>query len=218
MQTNVAAGFVRHIERLEIFMISYVKGRLSEIDENTIVIETAGIGYNIQVPGSVLSQLPSMGSEVKIYTYLYIREDAMNLYGFLSRDELKIFKLLIGVSGIGPKGALGVLSALTADELRFAVLSGDAAAIAKAPGIGKKTAQKVILELKDKLDLEEAFEAKAAHTEEAGGTGSPQTEAVLALAALGYSTQEAGRAVKAAASKLGEADVEALLKVALREM
>ena len=99
-----------------------------------------------------------------------------------------------------------------------AALSGDAAAIAKAPGIGKKTAQKVILELKDKLDLEEAFEAKAAHTEEAGGTGSPQTEAVLALAALGYSTQEAGRAVKAAASKLGEADVEALLKVALREM
>ena len=201
-------------------MIAFLSGIIEYLDADTVIIDVGGVGYEVKISAEVSGALSAVGTgnNVKLYTYTYLREDQIALYGFRSRDDLALFRQLITVSGIGPKGALGVLSALTADELRFAVLSGDAAAIAKAPGIGKKTAQKVILELKDKLDLEEAFEAKAAHTEEAGGTGSPQTEAVLALAALGYSTQEAGRAVKAAASKLGEADVEALLKVALREM
>ena len=198
-------------------MFAYIRGTAAQVTEHSVILETGGVGFRILAPYSVLERIHT-GDEVKLYTHFSVREDAMQLFGFLQEEELELFRLLIGVSGIGPKGALGVLSALTADELRFAVLSGDAAAIAKAPGIGKKTAQKVILELKDKLDLEEAFEAKAAHTEEADGTGNPQTEAVRALAALGYSTQEAGRAVKAAASKLGEADVEALLKAALRGM
>ena len=218
MQTNVAAGFVRHIERLEIFMISYVKGRLTEIDENTIVIETAGIGYNIQVPGSVLSQLPSMGSEVKIYTYLYIREDAMNLYGFMSRDDLKVFKLLIGVSGIGPKGALAVLSVMTPDDLRFAILAGDAKAISKAPGVGAKTAQRLIIELKDKLSLEDAFRIKSEHTAAVNVPvdSKVKDEAVMALVALGYSQSEAFRAVNMV--ETADADVEQVIKQALSKL
>ncbi|MBQ9886373.1 MAG: Holliday junction branch migration protein RuvA [Lachnospiraceae bacterium] len=199
-------------------MISYVKGRLTEIDENTIVIETAGIGYNIQVPGSVLSQLPSMGSEVKIYTYLYIREDAMNLYGFMSRDDLKVFKLLIGVSGIGPKGALAVLSVMTPDDLRFAILAGDAKAISKAPGVGAKTAQRLIIELKDKLSLEDAFRIKSEHTAAVNVPvdSKVKDEAVMALVALGYSQSEAFRAVNMV--ETADADVEQVIKQALSKL
>ena len=199
-------------------MISYVKGRLTEIDENTIIIETAGIGYNIQVPGSVLSQLPSMGSEVKIYTYLYIREDAMNLYGFMSRDDLKVFKLLIGVSGIGPKGALAVLSVMTPDDLRFAILAGDAKAISKAPGVGAKTAQRLIIELKDKLSLEDAFRIKSDHTATVNVPVDIKVkdEAVMALVALGYSQSEAFRAVNMV--ETADADVEQVIKQALSKL
>lgn len=106
-------------------MYSYIKGELVEIAEDLIVVEANNIGYNIHVPGQVLSYLPERGSEVKIYTYLYIREDAMMLYGFLTRDDLNVFKLLLGVSGIGPKGALAILSVMTTDDLRFAVLGDD---------------------------------------------------------------------------------------------
>ena len=142
-------------------MYSYIKGELSEIvAENHIVVENGGIGYNIYIPGQVLSLLPGVGEEVKIYTYLCVREDAFILYGFLTRDDLNVFKLLIGVSGIGPKGALAILSVMSTDDLRFAVLSDDAKAIAKAPGVGNKTAQRLIIELKDKLSLEDAFEQR----------------------------------------------------------
>ena len=154
-------------------MIGYVKGILEEADDQCIIVDNHGIGYRIFVPGSVFSGAIPIGQEVKIYTYLNVKEDAMQLYGFATRDDLRVFKLLLGVNGIGPKAGLGILSALSADDLRFAVLADDAAAIAKAPGIGKKTAQKLILELKDKLDLEDAFEQKLANQSAAG---IPETE------------------------------------------
>ena len=124
----------------------------------------------------------------RLYTYLNVREDAMILYGFLTKDDLRVFKLLIGVNGIGPKGALAVLSVMTTDDLRFAVLGDDAKAIAKAPGIGAKTAQRVILELKDKLSLEEAFELKSEHVSRQNENGSSgvKNEAVQALVAVSY--------------------------------
>ena len=169
-------------------MIGYVKGILEEADDQCIIVDNHGIGYRIFVPGSFFSGAIPIGQEVKIYTYLNVKEDAMQLYGFATRDDLRVFKLLLGVNGIGPKAGLGILSALSADDLRFAVLADDAAAIAKAPGIGKKTAQKLILELKDKLDLEDAFEQKLANQSAAG---IPETEgdnqlqeAVQALVAL----------------------------------
>ena len=107
-------------------MYAYIKGELAEINSDHIVIETGGIGYQIYIPGQTFSYLPPIGEQLKVYTYLYLREDAMILYGFLTKDDLELFKLLISVSGIGPKGGLAILSTLNADELRFAVLSGDA--------------------------------------------------------------------------------------------
>lgn len=142
------------------FNVCIYKGELTEKNIDSIVVEAAGVGYLIYIPTQYFDMLPDEGDDVKIYTYLCVREDAMILYGFLSKDDLEIFKLLITVSGIGPKGGLAILSTLSADDLRFAILSGDSKAISKAPGIGAKTAQRVILDLKDKLSLEDAFEKK----------------------------------------------------------
>ncbi len=201
-------------------MYSYIRGTLADVEEELIVVEAGGIGYNIYITGQVFDYLPPVGSEIKVYTYLSVREDAMLLYGFLTKEDLKFFKLLIGVNGIGPKGALGILSAMSADDLRFAVLADDAKAIAKAPGIGAKTAQRLILELKDKISLEDAFEQKLAHTEEAAAVNSAkgvQNEAVQALVALGYGATEALRAVNAVEISDGM-EVEELLKAALKNM
>mgnify|MGYP002486346712 FL=1 len=146
----------------------------------------------------------------------------MQLFGFLSKDDLQMFRLLLGVNGIGPKAALGVLAGLTADELRFAVLSDDAKTISKAPGIGKKTAQKLILELKDKLKLEDAFEKKLAHEQDAAAISGTNIldgskEAVEALVALGYSSTDALRAVRKV-TDVPPDDVEAILKAALKNL
>ena len=182
-------------------MISFIRGYLSEIYEDSIVIESNGVGFLIGVPSSVLSELPSVGSEIKIYTWLQVGENLMALYGFSTREDLRIFKMLIGVNGIGPKGALAILSTIRPDDLRFAILSGDAKAIAKSPGIGLKTAQKVILELKDKLSLEEAVDLKRdAVAGQPGRTaeplGSAREDALEVLTALGYSPTEAIKAVR----------------------
>lgn len=142
------------------FNVCIYKRRACRKNIDSIVVEAAGVGYLIYIPTQYFDMLPDEGEDVKIYTYLCVREDAMILYGFLSKDDLEIFKLLITVSGIGPKGGLAILSTLSADDLRFAILSGDSKAISKAPGIGAKTAQRVILDLKDKLSLEDAFEKK----------------------------------------------------------
>lgn len=202
-------------------MISYIKGELTEIFENVIVIEnSSGIGMNITVPESVLARMPAVGSEVKIYTYLHVKEDALTLYGFLNKDDLNVFRLLITVNGIGPKGALGILSTITPDDLRFAVLSDDVKAISAAPGIGAKTAQKLIIELKDKLSLSEAFEMKLSHNEsgkEAAAAGDARSDAIQALTALGYGRSEAVRAVSLIENAEGM-DSEALLKEALRKL
>lgn len=201
-------------------MYAYIRGQLAETGPDSIVIEAGGIGYRVHIPGKSLNYLPQIGAELKVYTYLHTREDAMILYGFFLRDDLELFKQLITVSGIGPKGGLAVLSALNADELRFAVLSGDAKAIAKAPGIGAKTAQRVILELKDRLSLEEAFEKKsqgAASSEGLPQIGQVKEDAVLALTALGYSSTESLRAVSGV-EITEDMDLEAVLKAALKRM
>lgn len=197
-------------------MISYIKGELTEILEDGVVVEASGVGYHIMVPASLFRELPKTGSPVRLFTHFQVKEDSMSLYGFFCRDDVRMFRMLIGVSGIGPKAALGILSVLTPDELRFAVLAEDAAAISRAPGIGKKTAQKCILELKDKLSLEEAVQRKLSHHAQAASdsTEASRDEAVQALAALGYSAGEAMRAVKAASGDT----VEELIKSALRQI
>lgn len=202
-------------------MIAFIRGTIADMTESSIILEAGNIGYEIFMTASAMDQLLRIGEEVKIHTYFHVREDAMQLYGFLSRDDLKMFRLLLGVNGIGPKAALGVMSGITADELRFAVLSDDVKTISKAPGIGKKTAQKLILELKDKLNLEDAFELKLAH-EQREDTGSisdhdGHQEAVEALVALGYSNTDALRAVRRV-TDVQAGDVEAILRAALKNL
>ncbi len=176
-------------------MISFIRGILVSKRMDSIVVECNHIGYEIYVPLSVLGELPPTGNEVKIYTELYVREDMLKLFGFISEDDIDVFRKLIGVSGIGPKGALGILSTMTPDALRLAVLTENVAAISQAKGIGKKTAGKLVIELKDKLkpiDLDEIAEVGEAVISQSGFV----EEAMLALTALGYSQTESLSAVK----------------------
>lgn len=199
-------------------MIGFVRGIVEEIEDGSLIIDRNGIGFQVFVPGGVLGEQYRIGEEVKVYTYLHVKEDVMQLYGFLTKDDLSVFKLLLNVNGIGPKAALGVLSGITADELRFAVLSDDAATLSKAPGIGKKTAQKMILELKDKFSLEDAFEQKLSNVQERNLGDADQDvakEAVQALVALGYSNTEALQAVRKVEMQ-GDMDTESVLKAALK--
>ena len=175
-------------------MIAFVRGTAVDMTENSVIVETGGIGYEIYMTGTDLSQI-HMGEEVKIHTYFNVREDAMQLYGFRSKDDLQMFKLLLGVNGVGPKAAVGVLAGITADELRFAIL-------------------------KDKMKLEDAFEIKLAHEQEKAAAGLGEVsdgrqEAVEALVALGYSSTDALRAVRKV-TDVAPDDVEGLLKAALK--
>ncbi|CUO49143.1 Holliday junction branch migration protein RuvA [Eubacterium sp. am_0171] len=199
-------------------MISYIRGELAAVEKEKVIVDVGGVGYGIYMPGQAMGLLPQPGNEVKIHTYLNVREDAMQLFGFLTRDDLEVFKLVIGVSGIGPKGGLSILSQLTPDDLRFAVLSGDVKAISAAPGIGKKTAEKLIIELKDKLNIEDVL-THAADSSAAAvpvNNGGIQSEAVQALVALGYGSTESLRAVKQV--ELDNPTVEDVLKEALKKM
>lgn len=206
-------------------MISYIKGELVEVYEEGVVIESGGIGYEIKMPLSSLSNLPRSKNDIKIYTYLHVREDAIGLFGFLTREDLKTFKLLITVNGIGPKGALGILSAISTDTLRFAILSDDAKTIAKAPGIGSKTASKLILELKDKFKLEDVFEQSFTNNTkdvQATGLGASalydlKKEVIDALVVLGYSATDAAKVIAGVEIKEGMTS-EQVLKLCLKNM
>ena len=206
-------------------MISYIKGALGAVEDDVIVVETGGIGLAVHVPLSLLEELPALGEEVTVYTYFQVREDAMTLYGFLHRQDREMFKQLIGVNGIGPKGALGILSVMRPDDLRIAIVSGDAKAISKAPGIGAKTAQRLILDLKDKVDLEEvmmsSFGGGKENSSDAGasavGMAASAKEAVAALTALGYTGMEASKAVKKV-EITENMSVEDILKASLKHL
>ncbi|HIV23489.1 MAG TPA: Holliday junction branch migration protein RuvA [Candidatus Merdiplasma excrementigallinarum] len=199
-------------------MIAFLKGKVVSVSENRLVLDVNDVGFQISITSRDAARMPSVGHQVLLYTYLSVREDAMQLFGFLSEDDLEIYRLLIGVSGIGPKAGLGILSVLSADDLRFAVLADDAKAIARAPGVGNKTAQKLILELKDKLSLEEAIEKKLDNAADGGlDLQENKNQAVQALVALGYSGSEALRAVKQVEIS-PDMDTEDILKQALKKM
>ena len=205
-------------------MIAFIQGELCDIEKDSVVVACQGIGYEIQVPGSVISRLPAVGMAVKLFTYTYVREDALGLFGFLNRDDLAVFKQLITVSGVGPKGALAILSVMSADELRMAILAEDAKTLSKAPGIGAKTARRMILDLKDKLELVPMMEgdgnggsASVARQDQETTDMVAREEVLMALIALGYSQTEAARAVRSV--QYGEnMDSETLLKQALKKI
>ena len=207
-------------------MIHFIHGTLSEVTEGLVVVEAAGVGYGIHVPASVIGALPPIGEDIKIYTYFSLTQNGVDLYGFLSPEDRAMFTMLLTVSGIGPKGALGILSALTPDDLRMAIVTGDSKAISRAPGVGNKTAQRVVLELKDKLDATEVFSSALDHGQGGGaavdvgaaaGVYGAQKEAVEALVALGYSNVEASRAVKKVELSEGMT-VDQILKASLKNL
>lgn len=200
-------------------MLSYIIGEVAEISADTVVVENNGIGFNIKTSAMTIDSLPPVGDMVRIYTYLHVREDAMQIFGFLSKDELEVFKLLLNVNGIGPKGALGILSAISTDDLRFDVLSDDVNLIKSCPGVGAKTAQKLIIELKDKLRLEDAFEMAVNNNNKKNtvqdNTVIVMNEAVEALVSLGYSSKDAIAAVKKV-ENIQNKNSEQILKEALK--
>jgi len=197
-------------------MISFIRGELVSVNMDKVVVDVHGVGYGIFMSVHSISQLPKLGSEVKIHTYLNVREDAMLLFGFLKEEDLEIFKLLILVNGVGPKAGLNILSTLTPDELRLAVISGDVKAISKAPGIGKKTAEKLILELKDKLDLNDILPTGNPLEPSVELDNGNHNEAILALVSLGYGQSESLKVVKGINTE--NKTTEEILKEALRKM
>lgn len=201
-------------------MIAFVKGYIEEITEEYVVIDAGSLGYTVRISGRTAQELPGIGQEVKLYTYMSVREDAIWLYGFLSREELSLFKQLITVSGIGPKGGLALLSVMGANDLRFAIVTGDTKQISKAPGIGARTAGRLILDLKDKLSADDLLENQFAQKAAQSGfsdTLSARNEAVEALIALGYSASDAHHAVSKV-TITDDMDAELILKLALKNM
>ncbi len=206
-------------------MIASLTGTVESCSDTGAVLNVNGIGFEVNMSAEGIRELSSLSADELVHVHTYMsfgREGDVTLFGFLSAEELGLFKKLITVSGIGPKGALALLSSLSVDDLVFAILSGDAKTISRAPGIGKKTAERVVLDLRDKLELtsgdaDTAFAADAGSAEEKAGSGAAE-EAAEALTALGYARAEALKAVRKAGSEEGAdpSDVQALLSGALR--
>lgn len=204
-------------------MYAYLKGTVAQKTADRIVVEVSGVGYNVYVSPGRIYDFPECGEEVKVYTYTSVREDAINLYGFVTLEELELFKLLISVSGIGPKGGLAMLSVMGVDDIRYAIMTGDAKLLAKAPGVGKKTAERVIIDLKDKIN---AQDLEVSVTDAVSGKALKEDpkarDAADALIALGYSGREAEHAVEQALRELeaqSKDDVmhsDQILKLALK--
>jgi len=189
-------------------MIARLKGTLVSRNQNSVVLDVHGVGYQVAVPLSTLSKLPSTGGEIALLTYLAVRESAMELYGFATAAEKEIFELLLDVSGVGPKLALAVLSGAEVHLLRRAIASGDEDLLVTVPGIGRKTAQRILVELKEKVGAEWAQAPEAPAAGEIG-------DAVDALVALGYPRPTASQHVRQAAQRSPGLNAEALVRMAL---
>ncbi len=200
-------------------MIAYISGILASAGDNYIIVDNNGMGYKLFVSGKFIDTLPAVGSKIKVYTYMYIREDELTLYGFYSEDELYVFKTLIGISGVGPKAAMAVLTAMTINELYMAVMSDDVKAISKANGIGSKGASRIILELKDKLKVEDMLDISYNNSVKDNNIGDTNVvkDVIMALTALGYSSSEAASAVRKIDSS-ESMESEQLLKAALKKL
>ncbi|MCQ2520385.1 MAG: Holliday junction branch migration protein RuvA [Lachnospiraceae bacterium] len=199
-------------------MIGYLRGELAENRLGQIVIDVSGVGYEVTVSEKTRENLPDIGNPVKIFTYMSVREDGVSLFGFARKDEQDMFYKLISVSGVGPKGALAILSVFEVPDLKYAILSEDAAKIAKAPTIGKKTAERIIIDLKDKIDRSEILgvsPSDSASTSDSAKLAPAAEDAVDALIALGYDKNASKKAVMSVEGS-EELDTSAILKQALQ--
>jgi len=199
-------------------LYAYIKGRLEYKSPDYIVVEANGVGYRINTSLTSLENVGQVGSTVKIYTHLYVREDNLSIYGFTSQDELSMFELLITVTGIGPKVAVSIVSSISPSKFGLAVITDDVATLTKVPGVGKKTAQRIILELKDKIRKEQLSSGQAEITEgsEIVGEKGKISDAINALIVLGYSPAEAAKAVSGVYSE--SMDVESIIRNALKSL
>lgn len=199
-------------------MIAYIKGTVEEVSEDIVVLDVSGVGYNIKIPSNIIGYLPSHGELVKIHTYTYVREDCFSLYGFLTKEDLELFKKLITVNGVGPKAGLSILSTMDSNSFILSILAQDLKAISKAPGIGTKTAQRIILDLKDKVSAEAFYgETKECTMAMPDSQVAIKNEALEALVSLGYSSTEAMSAINKIPS-LDNLTIESVLKQALKYM
>lgn len=194
-------------------MYAYLRGTLEEVHQNKIVVDVNGFGFEVNIPISILDRLPAIGEYIKVYTYFNVREDSQELYGFLEREEKAIFEKLITVSGIGPKGALSILSKLSPSQIALAIVMNDIKTLSQAPGVGKKTAQRIILELKEKMDQEFLMDQRPTPAKEETDT---LNEAVYALMALGYQSHEAQYALRQIENK--DRDLSTLIRLALKAL
>ena len=196
-------------------MYAYISGKIADKANNYVVIDNGGMGYKIFMSPSVIEKLPDVGEFQKIHTYYYVREDVISLYGFLTNEELRMFELLLSVSGIGAKSAIQILSNITPSSFALAVISNDVSKIVKIPGIGKKTAARIVLELKDKLKTEEAItkteEVKLSITNE-----EETSEAIAALQVLGYTKREIEKALENVDTK--NLQLEEIIKQGLKNL
>lgn len=198
-------------------MFAYIKGTLEYKHNDYIIVETSGVGYKIHTALSTIESIGEIGAEVKVLTYLHTRPEFINLYGFLTHEELIMFELLIGVSGVGPKAAISLISSMSPSKFSLAVVTDDAKTLTMAQGIGKKTSQRIILELKDKIKKEQlAMKREDMETVPEGREDSKIAEAISALMVLGYTALEASKAVSAVYSE--EMDLESIIKSSLRGM
>lgn len=199
-------------------LYAYIRGKLEYKHEDYIIIDTGGVGYKVFTPLSTLEMLGAAGSEAKVYTHLYVREDIMNLYGFFTQEELSMFELLISVSGIGPKAAMSLISSVSPSKFGLAVITDDAKTLTRAQGVGNKMAQRIILELKDKIKKEQLASVGSNIGKELQAVmgNSKMSEAVSALMVLGYTQLEANRSVSAIYSE--EMELEVIVRMALRNL
>ena len=196
-------------------MIYSVRGKLTHIENNLAVVECAGVGYAVRTSAVTISRLPGMGEETTLYTYLHISENSIDLFGFADQGELNCFKMLLGVTRVGPRAALSVLSSVTAEQFALAVASGDAKTLSRAPGLGMKTAQRIILELKDKISKEQAATGISMPEIPLMSSSSNASEAINALVVLGYTQSEAAGVI----TKLDpELSVEDMIKQGLQKL
>jgi holliday junction DNA helicase RuvA len=198
-------------------MISHLKGKLEHTDKNHIIIDVRDVGYHVNIPSSTLSRLPKIGDELKLFIYQVVREDDLSLFGFISKEERSLFALLLSVSGIGPKASLKIISSFPIDKLVAAIASGDAEMITSVPGIGSKTAQKLVIELKEKIAKTYAIKPSDMAV---GIKGDVPTvsDAISALIALGYSPKEARNTILQSGLDLSTMSVEDIVKQALKRL
>ena len=197
-------------------MIAYIKGTVEQLNDQSVVLDNQGIGYIVNASAATISRLPRKGEMAQLYTYFQVKEDDMSLFGFLAQEELQLFRLLISISGIGPKVAMAILAAMSPSQIMTAIVSQDAVAFSKVSGVGKKTAQRITLELQDKIKTQDWGSNQEGANLQTAVSSSEKQDAIDALLTLGYGRSESMRAVLAVATE--DMATDQIIRLALKKL